>query len=199
MDRVTVRAAFIDRDGTLNERPPEHEYVTAAEDFVWLPGAREAVTSLARHGFIVAVVSNQRGVARGLVSLETIRQIEQRIQHDLAATGARITAFRYCFHDLGEGCECRKPGSGLLHELAAEFGVDLRQSWMIGDDESDVLAGVGAGTRTALVDRTRRGVLADVVADSLLEATRAIVATTYEPAPPASAPTSAANSSTSAW
>ncbi|MDQ3895282.1 MAG: HAD-IIIA family hydrolase, partial [Actinomycetota bacterium] len=101
---MTRRAAFLDRDGTLNARPPEHEYVADVNDFVWLPGAAEAVARLARSGYLVAVVSNQRGVARGLVSANTLRQVEERIDRELAAYDTRVAAFRYCFHEIDEGC-----------------------------------------------------------------------------------------------
>ena len=82
---------FLDRDGVLNARPPEHEYVMSADQFDWLPGAREAVVELKRAGWKVAVVSNQRGVARGLVSPETLAEIEQRIQADLGSRRPRST------------------------------------------------------------------------------------------------------------
>ncbi len=194
---MTRRAAFLDRDGTLNARPPEHEYVADADDFVWLPGAAEAVACLARAGYLVAVVSNQRGVARGLVSVETIREVEKRIQRDLARHGARVAAFRYCFHGLDEDCACRKPRPGLLQELASELDLDLSGSWMIGDSDSDVFAGQAAGCRTAFVgagapDLSRP----DLVGDSLLDAAGAIAAVQGAgPLPSGLRPSSAANSS----
>src|SRR5947208_13952447 len=91
-------AVFLDRDGTLNVRPPEHEYVKDVADFVWIEGASEAVRLLASAGYLITVVSNQRGIARGLVQPSTIAQIENRIQRDLAAVGVQVVAFRYCFH-----------------------------------------------------------------------------------------------------
>ena len=95
---MSRRAVFLDRDGTLNVRAPEHEYVTSVGDFAWMPGAVEGVAPLARNGYVLTVISNQRGVGRGLVSEATLREIEQRMQQDLAAAGCAIERFRYCFH-----------------------------------------------------------------------------------------------------
>jgi D-glycero-D-manno-heptose 1,7-bisphosphate phosphatase len=171
---VTRAAAFLDRDGTLNVRPSEHEYLANASEFVWLPGAREALARLHRAGYVLAVVSNQRGVARGSIAASALDEIEARIQHDLAGYGCRVEAFRYCLHDVDAGCECRKPRPGMLLELAHELDLDLARSWMIGDAESDVMAGQAAGCRTAFLGTLQAAVAADVVAASLDEASRVI-------------------------
>jgi len=173
---VTRRAVLLDRDGTLNVKPPEHEYVTSAEDFQWLPGAPQAVARLARVGFSLAIVSNQRGVARGLVSTRTLHEVEIHIQRDLRPLGCSIEAFRYCVHETADGCLCRKPKPGLLIEAAAALDVDLTRSWMVGDTEADMLAGEAAGCRTALIGPAAPGVRADVTAPSLQEAATLILA-----------------------
>ena len=167
-------AAFLDRDGTLNVRPPVHEYVVAESEFEWLPRAREALVGLHHAGYILAVVSNQRGVARGSVSPSALAAIEDRIQRDLARFGCRIEAFRYCLHDVDAGCACRKPRPGMLLDLAKELDLDLSRSWMVGDAESDIVAGKAAGCRTALLGTPGGAVAADVVARSLEEASRLI-------------------------
>lgn len=146
----TGHAVFLDRDGVLNERPPAHEYVTSADQFVWLPGARDAVARFKASGWKVAVVSNQRGVARGLVTFEVLAEIERKIQEDLGPDAA-IDGFYYCPHDLDEGCDCRKPRPGLLVRAAGDLGLDRAQSWMIGDEQSDVEAGRAAGCATILI------------------------------------------------
>lgn len=181
MGSLNSRAAFLDRDGTLNVRPGEHEYLTQADQFVWLPGAPEALARLSRAGYVLAIVSNQRGVVRGLVSLSVLRQIEQRIQDDLAGLGCRIEAFRYCFHDLADACDCRKPRPGMLQDLARDLDLDLERSWMVGDAESDVAAGRAAGCRTAYVGRAAVAVDADVIASSLDQASRTIAALASDP------------------
>ena len=174
MGRVSVRAAFIDRDGTINVKAAEHEYVTSEREFAWLPGAVDGLVLLAKAGYVLAVVSNQRGVARGLVDRAVLAAIEERIQQELAPHGVRIAAFRYCIHGPEDRCECRKPRPGLLLTLAEELDLDLRRSWMIGDSDSDVLAGRAAGCQTALVARRAAGAAADLVAESLADAAAVI-------------------------
>jgi len=171
---VSRRAAFLDRDGTLNVRPPAHEYVVSADDFVWLPGAAEGAAALARAGYALAVVSNQRGVARGKLTENVLRQVEERIQHELEAHGCRVEAFRYCVHELTDACECRKPKPGMIVELARTLELDLARSWMIGDSPSDVAAGAAAGCHTALIGESGAGLVPELVAGSLLEAGRMI-------------------------
>jgi D-glycero-D-manno-heptose 1,7-bisphosphate phosphatase len=171
---------FLDRDGTLNVRPREHEYVTKERDFVWLPRAAEGVARLAQAGFVLTVVSNQRGVARGLVMPSVLREIEERIQDDLAVYGCAIGAFRYCFHDRDDGCQCRKPKPGMIVDLARELDLDLDRSWVIGDAESDVRAGAAAGCRTAFVGDAELALAPDVVAPSLFAASDLILQRTTE-------------------
>jgi D-glycero-D-manno-heptose 1,7-bisphosphate phosphatase len=148
---VSGPAAFLDRDGTLNVRPAEHEYVTTPGEFELLPGALDGVATLAGCGLAPVVVSNQRGLGRGMVERETLDVIERSIQAGLEPLGARIAAFHYCPHLIEEGCDCRKPKPGMLLRAADELGLDLDASWMIGDSPSDVEAGVAAGCRAAFV------------------------------------------------
>jgi D-glycero-D-manno-heptose 1,7-bisphosphate phosphatase len=164
---LTRAAAFLDRDGTLNQRPPEHRYVTSPEEFTWLPGAVQGAARMAAAGYVLTVTSNQRGVALGLVDDSVLRALELIIQDGLAEHGCGVEAFAYCPHDDAARCACRKPRPGMLLHLAAELDLDLRSSWMIGDSESDVLAGQAAGCRTALVGTVPRTCVPDLVAPSL--------------------------------
>jgi D-glycero-D-manno-heptose 1,7-bisphosphate phosphatase len=172
---VSRPAVFLDRDGTLNVRPPEHQYLTSAEDFAWLPGAEKGVARLAKAGYVLAVASNQRGASRGLVEPSMLNGIEALIQRGLADYDCAIEAFRYCPHELSAGCNCRKPRPGLLLDLARDLGLDLGRSWMIGDAETDVLAGRSAGCRTALIGTAPNSCEPDVVASTLEEASALIV------------------------
>ena len=167
-------AVFVDRDGTLNRRPPPHDYVRDASDFEWLRGAAEALARLSRAGLLVAVVSNQRGVARGLVTSSTLREIEETITREVHLHGGRVTAFRYCMHEISEGCNCRKPKPGLLLALAHEFDLDLERSWMIGDADTDVMAGQRAGCSTIRIGRPD-SVSPDYEAASLAEASEHVL------------------------
>jgi D-glycero-D-manno-heptose 1,7-bisphosphate phosphatase len=173
---MSRRAVLLDRDGTLNVRPGLHDYVRSAEQFVWLPGAREALARLAGAGYVLAVVSNQRGVARGLVTPQTLQDIERRIDTDLQAFGCRITSFRYCPHEMADGCTCRKPHPGMLLDLARELALDLTRSWIIGDCETDVLAGHAAGCRAALVGVAPSVSNPEIVAPSVAAASQLIAA-----------------------
>jgi D-glycero-D-manno-heptose 1,7-bisphosphate phosphatase len=185
MDGLGRAAAFLDRDGTLNARAPEHDYVRSPEAFAWLPGAAQGAARLAAAGFRLFVVSNQRGVARRLVDVATLTAIERRIQAGLAEHGARIEAFRYCPHDLAVACDCRKPAPGLILGLAAELDLDLQRSWMIGDAPSDVAAGRAAGCATVLLDAAPSAEAAvaapDLVAPSLAAASELILTRLRDP------------------
>ncbi|HXY81427.1 MAG TPA: HAD family hydrolase [Gaiellaceae bacterium] len=164
---MTLRpAAFLDRDGVLNERPPAHDYVREIDQLVLLPGAAEAVRRLAGAGYVPVVVSNQRGVARGLVTWQTLRAVEEALVRE---TGGPI-AFYYCPHDDADACDCRKPAPGLLLRAAAELGLDLACSVMIGDTESDVEAGRAAGTATIRIAPPGTATGADATAPDLAEA-----------------------------
>jgi D-glycero-D-manno-heptose 1,7-bisphosphate phosphatase len=166
---------LLDRDGVLNVRPSKHRYVESVDAFDWLPGARAALGVLSRAGYPLAVVSNQRGVARGLVTWSTLRAVEARIHADLAPFGAQVTGFYYCPHEPDEGCGCRKPRPGLLLEAAHELQLDLAISTMVGDSEDDVKAGRAAGCYTILVGSTGSATAPDLVAPDLGSAARAII------------------------
>lgn len=166
-------AVFLDRDGTINVRASQHEYIRNPRDFRWLPGALDGMVRLARAGLPLIVVSNQRGVSRGLVTRDTLIAIEARIQCALGAHGCQVEAFRYCLHGLDEHCTCRKPRPGLLRAAARDMKLDLSCSWMIGDSEEDVEAGHAAGCRT--IRLTAERTLADRQTASLLEAATVVL------------------------
>jgi D-glycero-D-manno-heptose 1,7-bisphosphate phosphatase len=176
---IIVRYVFLDRDGVLNRKLPEGAYVSDWAQFQWLPGAVEAISLMNRAGLTVIVVSNQRGIALGRVSVEQLELIHDQLRSDLARQGARLDAIYYCPHDQGE-CNCRKPGIGLFEQAAKDFPeVDANNSVVIGDSLSDIQAGHQLGMRTIFVqgepDRQKAGAqaaasLADEVAASLLQA-----------------------------
>lgn len=142
---------FLDRDGTLNVRPPRACYIERPEDFVWLPGAKEAVKKLKDAGYTILLVSNQPGLARGNLTEETLESIHEKMQADLAEIGACIDKIYYCPHNWDDGCACRKPKPGMFFQAQKEFSLDLTRCVMIGDDERDITAGEAAGCRCVLV------------------------------------------------
>ena len=167
-----MRAAFLDRDGVINRRPPEGQYVTRWEEMQFLPGVPEGIALLARAGYCVFVVSNQRCASKGLLTQDELESIHQRMCQELADAGAVITKVYYCPHEKQPPCSCRKPAPGMLLTAAQTYELDLASSWMIGDSEIDVEAGRNAGCRTVRIlngDDAKNGG-ADVSARSLLDA-----------------------------
>jgi D-glycero-D-manno-heptose 1,7-bisphosphate phosphatase len=139
---------FLDRDGTLNVKAPEGSYVASPADLILLPGAADAVRRLNRAGIFVVLVTNQRGLARGLVSPGAHSRVMERLTEELASAGAHIDAAYVCPHEKGS-CDCRKPAPGLLLQAAwAHPDIDFGDAVTVGDAESDIGAGMGAGTGT---------------------------------------------------
>ena len=180
------RAVFLDRDGVINQRPPEGEYITRWEDFHILPGVAAGIALLNHAGFSVIVVTNQRCVAKGLMTEADLQKMHERMTDVLARAGAKVDATFYCPHEIEPHCDCRKPAPGMLLSAARLRGIDLRTSWMIGDSDNDVEAGVNAGCKTARViatdatssERARISeatIIAGIDASSLLDAIRQIL------------------------
>jgi len=137
---------FLDRDGTLNVKAPEGEYITAPGELALLPGVGPAVRRLNDAGLRVVLVSNQRCIARGVATFAEVEKVNERLIELLAGYGARLDAIYLCPHDEGQ-CNCRKPLPGLLVQAAAEHrAIDLARSVIVGDAESDIEAGLAAGT-----------------------------------------------------
>ncbi len=158
---------FLDRDGTLNVRPPRACYIERPEDFVWLEGAKEAVKMLKDVGYIIILISNQPGLARGNLTEDTLQKIHEKMQKDLEDIGAGIDKIYYCPHNWDDGCECRKPRPGMFYMAQKEYSIDLTKCYMIGDDERDVEAGEAAGCKCLLVDENNS--LLDYVKKLLME------------------------------
>lgn len=138
---------FLDRDGTMNIRPPQACYIEKAEDFIWLPGAREAIKKLNDHGYSIILISNQPGIARGRLTVEDLDSIHEKMQRELKEVGASIDHIYYCPHDWDEGCDCRKPKPGMFFQAQKDLCIDLTKCWMLGDDERDMHAGGDAGCK----------------------------------------------------
>ena len=139
------RAVLLDRDGVLNKRPAPGCYVRRWEEFAWLSGAREALHLFAETDYRVIVVTNQAGIAKGLITEETLRGIHARMRSDAEAAGGRIDAVYYCPHTVDAGCACRKPRPGLIWLAQREFQLALAETILIGDDSSDGEAAQTAG------------------------------------------------------
>jgi D-glycero-D-manno-heptose 1,7-bisphosphate phosphatase len=179
-----LRTVFLDRDGILNEKMPEGQYVTRWEEFHLLPGVPQALHRLNDAGLRVIVVTNQRGVARGFYTLADVEAIHSGIQQLLAREDARIDAFFICPHDEGE-CICRKPLRGLYDQAVTQFpSITPAASVMIGDSLSDIEFGRRLGMATIFVEggaqqresgADEAAALADVRCTSLAEAVEALL------------------------
>jgi D-glycero-D-manno-heptose 1,7-bisphosphate phosphatase len=161
---VTGRAAvFLDRDGVLTELVPDPssglpESPLRAQDVRLVAGAAAAAGRLRAEGYLLAVVSNQPAAAKGAVPVERLHDVHRHALELLAAEGVRVDAWRLCLHhpdgvvpSLSGSCDCRKPAPGMLLDAGRELGADMTRSWMVGDTDADVEAGLAAGCRTVLI------------------------------------------------
>lgn len=151
---MTGRYVILDRDGTINV--DSDEFIKSAAEWLPLPGSLEAIAMLNRHGFRVAVVSNQSGIARGLFDLATLDAIHAKMLQLTRAAGGEIEAIYYCPHGPGDHCDCRKPKAGLFRRLADDKLIDLSATFAVGDSLRDVQAAETAGAKPILV-KTGKG------------------------------------------
>jgi D-glycero-D-manno-heptose 1,7-bisphosphate phosphatase len=175
MDLRNVRTVFLDRDGTINVKAPEGEYIRTPDELVLLPGAAKAVAALNSAGVRTILVTNQRWLSTPSADPARFAAVQKRLEELLADEGARLDAAYHCPH-AADSCDCRKPLAGMLLRAAQEHGFDLEESVMIGDSESDVRAGAAAGAATIRLgagDAEAAG--ADMVVEDLAAAVRLIV------------------------
>lgn len=149
------KAVFLDRDGTINV---DKGYVHRIEDFQFIKGVPEAIKLLNDSGYKVIVITNQSGIARGYYSEGDANKLHNEINGLLKNYEAHIDRFYYCPHhpDYGNekykiNCLCRKPKTGLIDKAVRDFNIDIKKSWMIGDRESDLIAGINAGVKSMLI------------------------------------------------
>jgi histidinol-phosphate phosphatase family protein len=167
-------AVFIDRDGTIIH---DADYCSDPQQVKLFPRIAEALKRLKSHGFKLIIITNQSGIGRGFFSLEQYRAVEAEILRQLG--NDLVDATYFCPHNPDDGCNCRKPESGMILQAAREHRVDLRRSFLIGDKESDAVCGQNAGVRTIRVrtglDRETIDSVADWVAEDLPEAVEIIL------------------------
>lgn len=171
------KAIFLDRDGTINKYVG---FLRNINDFELIDGVAEAIRKINESGYLAVVVTNQPVIARGEVSFEELEEIHNKMETLLGKEGAYLDAIYYCPHHPHKGyeserpelkidCDCRKPKPGMLLKAAADFNIDLSRSWMVGDGENDVKAGLNAGCKTALIGQSKDNIGQLVSAKSLLE------------------------------
>lgn len=175
-------AAFLDRDGVINE---EREYVHRVEDFHLLPGVVDALAALQRGGYALVVVTNQGGIGLGLYGEADVERLHAHLRAELAAAGVTLDAVYHCPHHprsadplLRAPCRCRKPQPGMIEQAAAALHLDLPRSLLVGDKASDVAAGRAAGVGRNVLVRSGHALsaadeaLADAVHDDLAAVVR---------------------------
>lgn len=171
------KAIFLDRDGTINKYVG---FLRNHEEFELIDGVAKAVRKINESGYLAIVVTNQPVVARGEVSFAELEEIHNKMETLLGMEGAYLDAIYYCPHHPHKGyegerpelkisCECRKPKPGVLLRAAKDFNIDLSQSWIIGDGENDIKAGINAGCKTVLIGNKNENYSQLETVDSLLE------------------------------
>ncbi len=142
------KAVFFDRDGTVIE---DLAYNASTEKIFLLPGAADSLRRLQDAGYLIVIITNQSGVGRGYYQEDIVHGQHETLSRLLNEAGVAVATYRHCPHAPEDGCNCRKPEPGMILDAAEELAVELQQSWMIGDKESDVLAGHNAGCRSILI------------------------------------------------
>jgi D-glycero-D-manno-heptose 1,7-bisphosphate phosphatase len=174
-----MKAVFLDRDGVINRKAADGDYIANWLEMDILPGVLDAAVALDRAGYLIFVVTNQRGVATGKIREADLNEIHSRMRQEFVDAGASITEIYCCPHDVQLNCECRKPKPGMLFQAAREHSLDLADCWIVGDSLSDILAGLTAGCKTAqIIDLPTvemRETQSDISADSLQEAVTQIL------------------------
>ena len=177
------RAIFLDRDGTINEYVG---FLTNIDDFKLIDKVAQAINIINRSNYLSIIVTNQPVIARGEVSFEELEQIHNKMETLLGNEGAYIDDIFYCPHHPDKGfagersefkieCDCRKPKPGMLIKASQKYNIDLSQSWMIGDNEIDILTGKNAGCKTIYIGKKDKNIISDYVAFNLLDAVRIIM------------------------
>jgi D-glycero-D-manno-heptose 1,7-bisphosphate phosphatase len=142
----TRRCVFLDRDGVINEKAAPHDYIRSWSEFRFLPNIADWIRLFNALDFLVIVITNQRGVARGMMTRESVDEIHRNMIAELAARGVRIDDVFVCPHQ-ENACDCRKPKPGMVLQAQAKWAIDLTGSLMIGDSDSDAALATVCGMR----------------------------------------------------
>ena len=140
---------ILDRDGVINH--DSDQFIKSPEEWTPIPGSLEAIAKLKTAGHQVAIATNQSGLGRGLFSQETLELIHDKLNQSLGELGTSVDALVYCPHLPTDGCDCRKPKSGLMKQIDTILQTGFKQSWVVGDSLRDLIAGAEVGCHTILV------------------------------------------------
>jgi len=145
-----VKLTILDRDGVINRE--SSAYIKNPDEWLPLPGSLEAIATLNQQGFTVAIATNQSGIARGLYDRNMLARIHQKMHRHCHQVGAHIDFIAYCPHHPNDGCDCRKPSPGLLHQISEHYGVTLHGVPFVGDRLTDIQAGQAVGATPYFLD-----------------------------------------------
>lgn len=144
MQKKSKKIIFLDRDGVINKKAKEHSYIVTTEDFVFNSGIFEVVLYFRAKGFEIIVITNQRGISRGLMTKDDLENIHQYMRSEFEKRNISILDIFYCPHGIDE-CKCRKPRNGMLRMACAKYAIDIDNSILISDTEDDVIMGIAFG------------------------------------------------------
>lgn len=143
------KAVFLDRDGTINKQVDG--YPTEISQIEWLPRSLDALRMLSSSTYKIIIITNQSAVGRGMLTKERLNEIHDWMMEQFSSEGIKIDGIYFCPHLPEDNCECRKPKPGMIVQAANNMGIDLSQSFMVGDNERDIGAGKAAGCKTIFV------------------------------------------------
>lgn len=147
----TVKAVFLDRDGTINLNEPE--FVHKKEDFKFLPGVIPALKRLSKTDYMLIITTNQSGIGRGYYTEKDLQKLHQWMLGKLKKEKIRIDKIYYCPHHPKDNCSCRKPKPGMIEKAVKDLGIDLSKSWLVGDSERDIQVGREMNLKTILLGK----------------------------------------------
>ncbi len=162
------KTIILDRDGVINKKPNRGEYVTTWDDFHWIDGSIKALKLLKEKGFRIILVTNQAGIARGVMNEDSLSDIHTAMKSELRENGVTIDAIYHCPHGWDDACNCRKPKPGMLFMAQRDFDLNLADTYFIGDDIRDMEAGNAAGCKTILATPDRS--LLQIVKEKIIHA-----------------------------
>jgi D-glycero-D-manno-heptose 1,7-bisphosphate phosphatase len=179
------RLIILDRDGIINQ--DSLNYIKSPDEFIFLPGSIDAIARLHQAGYILAIATNQSGIARGYYDETTLHAIHEKLLNHVHAAGGKIASIQYCKHMPDSGCACRKPMPGMLHAIAEQLNCSLDGAVMVGDRITDILVARAAGVRPMVVmspmtDKVKLEAFSDVPVFASLEAyTNSILSPVWQP------------------
>ena len=178
------KVVFLDRDGTINR--DSSDYIKSREEFEFLSGSLAAIKNLTLNGFVSIVITNQSAVPRNLISLRELESVHNMLTATVALAGGEIKDIFYCPHMPEDGCDCRKPEPGLIHQARKKYAIDLSAAVMVGDCAKDIECARRAGCDRAVLVKSgkeddvedelkTRQIFPDYVAEDLLDAAKWII------------------------